>query len=144
MGFLCLVILLLLFPVTYKMCSLKGPFLFIILAITLNTQEAMPVERSVVTTNLLLFVRGKISLFGGRVRFSQASSKDKGGRIVNPPSNYAYECVCYYLSLLSLADHLSDGTSNRQEWLLPILSRSTDFLGLHGALLGEEAMKPRR
>ncbi|XP_060635676.2 islet amyloid polypeptide [Anolis sagrei] len=70
------------------MCSLKGPFLFIILSVTFNSLEATPVER-----------------------------------------------------LLSLADDLSDGTPDRQEWFLPILSRSTGFLGINGALLGEEAPK---
>ncbi|XP_066489161.1 islet amyloid polypeptide [Tiliqua scincoides] len=45
--------------------------------------------------------------------------------------------------LLSLAEDLSDGTPNRQGWLLPIGSRSTDFLGLDGALLGEEGIKPK-
>nr|XP_028602636.1 islet amyloid polypeptide [Podarcis muralis] len=72
------------------MCSLKGPFLFIILSITLNSLEATPVDR-----------------------------------------------------LLSLADDLSDGTHNRQEWLLPIVSRSSGFLGINSALIGEEAIKPR-
>ncbi|XP_042324638.1 islet amyloid polypeptide isoform X1 [Sceloporus undulatus] len=73
-----------------KMCSLKGPFLFMILCITLNSLEATPVER-----------------------------------------------------LLSLADDLSDGTPDRQEWFLPIVSRSTGFLGINGALLGEEVLKPK-
>ncbi|XP_054844844.1 islet amyloid polypeptide [Eublepharis macularius] len=72
------------------MCSLKGPFLFIFLSITLNSLEATPVER-----------------------------------------------------LLSLAGDFSDGTPNRQEWLLPVLSRSTGFLGLNGAVLGEETIKPK-
>ncbi|XP_061438679.1 islet amyloid polypeptide [Rhineura floridana] len=45
--------------------------------------------------------------------------------------------------LLSLADDLSDGTPSRQEWLLPIVSRSSGFLGINSALLGEEAIKPK-
>ncbi|KAJ6666230.1 hypothetical protein lerEdw1_000502 [Lerista edwardsae] len=72
------------------MCSLKGPVLFIILSVTLNSLEATPVER-----------------------------------------------------LLSLAEDLSDGAPNRQEWLLPIVSRSTGFLGLDGPFLGEEGLKPK-
>ncbi|XP_044308164.1 islet amyloid polypeptide [Varanus komodoensis] len=71
------------------MCSLKGPFLFIILCITLNSREATPAER-----------------------------------------------------LLYLADDLSAGTPNEQEWSLPIVSRSTGFLGNNDAPLEEEAAKP--
>ncbi|KAF7237613.1 Islet amyloid polypeptide [Varanus komodoensis] len=73
------------------MCSLKGPFLFIILCITLNSREATPAER-----------------------------------------------------LLYLADDLSAGTPNEQEWSLPIVSRSTGFLGNNDAPLEEEAAKPNR
>ncbi|XP_060100583.1 islet amyloid polypeptide [Heteronotia binoei] len=72
------------------MRSLKGPFLFIFLSITLNSLEATPVKRQ-----------------------------------------------------LSLAEDFSEGTPNRQEWLLPALSRSTGFIELNGAPLGEETVKPK-
>uniref|UniRef100_A0A8D0DJA2 Islet amyloid polypeptide n=1 Tax=Salvator merianae TaxID=96440 RepID=A0A8D0DJA2_SALMN len=72
------------------MCSFKGPILFIILSITLNSLEAAPVER-----------------------------------------------------LLSLVDDLSERTPDRQEWLLPIISKNSGFLGINSAVLGEEAIKPK-
>ncbi|CAM5079660.1 islet amyloid polypeptide [Chelonia mydas] len=44
--------------------------------------------------------------------------------------------------LFSVADDLSDGTSNRQGWLLPVLSRNTPW-GLNRALPQPAAAKPK-
>ncbi|XP_005296649.1 islet amyloid polypeptide [Trachemys scripta elegans] len=44
--------------------------------------------------------------------------------------------------LFSVADDLSDGTSNRQGWLLPVLSRNIPW-GLNGALPQPAAAKPK-
>lgn len=119
-----------------KMCNLKLSVFFIALSVTLSCLEATPIERWVTNIRVYFFLGKRVLRLLHELLLPSflKSYKNRGIQA-------GYFIVVQ--RLLSVADDLSDGTSKRQGWMLPVMSQNT-LSGLSEEMPEQPAAKTKR